>query len=185
MLIPISIALFALIVASIVYLFVRDQELINGVKAFIKAGKYTPRAQPPIAAPFVYEPLSKIACYDGQIKPNLPCTLILGIRATGEGKNKILYYYIGFYFPSQVKFSDEWLNGWQTKVAERGDHWAEISSAQKIETNWGVKGAPDTLPIRAEREGGGVFLAWNGLHTRDCIQARIDDILASLDISGN
>ena len=42
-------------------------------------------------------------------------------------------------------------------------------------------GPPQTLPIRAARaEDGGVVLAWSGLHLRKVIEARMDDVLATL-----
>jgi hypothetical protein len=50
---------------------------------------------------------------------------------------------------------------------------------EKIEKSWGSKGAPDNLPIRAARLDNGVILAWNGLHTREQIEARMNDVLAS------
>ncbi len=179
-LLQISIVLATLIVASIAYLYFRDRQMVGGLKEFLKEGKYKLRVHPPVKAPFVYEKLFKITSYDGQIKPNLPYTLILGIRMTGTGKDSISYSYIGFYFPPQAQISDEWLNGWKTKVAERGDSWAGKSDVEKFEKNWGSKGAPDNLPIRAARVDGGIILAWNGLHTSEHIEARINDVLASL-----
>jgi hypothetical protein len=179
-LLEVSIVLAALVVASVVYLYFRDRQMIGGLKEFLTEGKYKLQVQPPIKKPFVYETLSRVTSYNGWLKPELPYTLILGARATGEGKERILYYYIGFYFPPQVKLSDEWLNGWKHKVAERGDSWAAKSEVEKIEKSWGSKGAPDNLPIRAARVDGGVILAWNGLHTKDHVEERINDVLASL-----
>jgi len=180
-LLQVSIVLAALVVASVVYLYFRDHQMIGGLREFLKEGKYKLRVQPPIKAPFTYEKLSKVTSYDGQIKPSLPYTLILGVRVTGEGKDRILYNYIGFYFPAQVEFNDEWLNGWKHKVAERGDNWAAKSEMEKVEKSWGSKGVPDNLPIRAARMDGGIILAWNGLHTREHVEARINDVLASLE----
>ncbi len=175
-----SIILAALVIASIAYFYFRDRQMIGGLKDFLKEGKYKLRIQSPINAPFVYEKLLRITNYDGWMKPDMPYTLILGTRVTGEGKDRVFYHYVGFYFPPQVKLSDEWLNGWKRKVAERGDKWAAKSDVEKSEKNWGNKGAPDNLPIRAARVNGGVILAWNGLHTREQIEARINDALASL-----
>ena len=179
-LLQVSIVLAALVVASVTYLYFRDRQLIGGLKEFLKEGKYKLRVQPPIKAPFVYENLSRITSYDGLLKPALPYTLILGLRITGRGKDCISYQYVGFYFPPHVQLSDEWLNGWKHKVAERGDNWAAKSGIEKIEKVWGSKGIPDNLPIRATRLNGGVILAWNGLHTREHIEARLNDVLASL-----
>ncbi|GAB4543360.1 MAG: hypothetical protein Fur002_15240 [Anaerolineales bacterium] len=180
-LLDLSIVLSALIIASVVYLYLRDRQMVSGLKDFLKDGKYKLRVEPPIKAPFIYEKLYKITSYDGYLKAQMPYTLILGIRATGEGKDRLLYHYIGFYFPQQSALSDEWLAGWQRKVAERGDKWAEKSGMEKVEKNWGVKGAPDHLPIRAARlENGGVILAWNGLHNKEHLEARIQDALSSL-----
>ncbi len=180
-LIDISIVLATLIIASIVYLYFRDRQMISGLKEFLKKGGYKLRVQPPIKTPFTYEQLARITSYDGRLKPDLPYTLILGTRITGEGKESVSYYYVGFYFAPQTKLSDEWLQGWERKVAERGDRWAVKSNAEKVEANWGSKGAPDHLPIRAARvDGGGIILAWNGLHTGAHIEERINDILASL-----
>ena len=179
-LIQVSIVLAALVGASITYLYFRDREMIGGLKEFLKEGKYKLRVQPPIKAPFVYEKLAMITSYDGWLKSEMPYTLILGIRATGEGKDVISYQYVGFYFPPQVKLGDEWLNAWKQKVAERGDHWAAKSGMEKVEKAWGSKGIPDNLPIRAARIDDGVMLAWNGLHNREHVEARINDILVSL-----
>jgi len=177
----VSIVLAALVVASIVYLYFRDRQMIGGLKEFLKEGKYKLQVQLPIKSPFIYEKLSRVTSYNGWLKPDMPYTLILGIRTTGSGKeDRISYQYIGFYFPPQAQLSDEWLDGWKKKVAERGDNWAARSGMEKTEKNWGSKGAPDNLPIRAARLDGGVILAWNGLHIRDHVQARIDDVLASL-----
>jgi hypothetical protein len=180
MLINFSIILTALVIASITYLYFRDRQMIGGLKEFLKEGKYKLNVQPPLKAPFVYEKIFKITSYEGWIKPEMPYTLILGIRMTGKGKDSISYQYIGFYFPPQVNFSDEWLNGWKHKVAERGDNWAAKSEVEKVEKVWGSKGIPDNLPIRAARVDGGVILAWNGLHTKEHVEARIHDVLASL-----
>ena len=178
-LIQISIVLAALVIASIVYFYFRDRQMIGGLKEFLREGKYKLRMQPPVKAPFTYN-LPKITNYDGMLTAGMPYTLILGTRVTGKGSDSITYHYLGFYFPPQVKLSDEWLDGWRHKVAERGDNWAAKSGLEKIEKNWGNKGAPDNLPIRAARVDGGVLLAWNGLHTREHVEARINDILASL-----
>jgi hypothetical protein len=175
-----SIVLVTLIVASIVYLYFRDRQMISGLREFLREGKYKLRIQPPVKAPFVYENLSKITSYDGWIKNEIPYTLILGIRVTGNGNDKISYQYVGFYFPPQVMLDDEWLHGWKCKVAERGDSWAAKSGVEKAEKSWGSKGIPDNLPIRAARVDGGVLLAWNSLHTREHVEARINDTLASL-----
>ncbi len=179
-LIDLSVVLAALIIASMVYLYFRDRELVSGLKEFLKEGKYKLRVQPPIRAPFVYEQRVQVASYDGQLKEGVPYTLILGRRVVGEKKESVTYQYIGFYFPPQTNLSDEWLEGWRRKVAERGDSWAVKCGVEKIEKNWGSKGVPDHLPIRAARIESGVLLAWNGLHTRDHIEARIQDVLASL-----
>ena len=179
-LLQVSIVLATLIVASIAYLYFRDRQMVGGLKEFLKEGKYKLRVQLPVKAPFVYEKLFKVTSYDGQIKPGLPYTLILGIRVTGTGKDRISYNYIGCYFPPQVQISDEWLHSWKHKVAERGDNWAEKSGVEKTEKNWGSKGIPDNLPIRAARVDDGVILAWNGLHTKEHVEARINDVLASL-----
>jgi len=179
-LLQVSIVLAALVVASVVYLYFRDRQMIGGLKEFLKEGKYKLRVQPPIKAPFIYEKLSKTASYDGWLKPDMPYSLILGMRTTGSGKDSIFYQYLGFYFPPQVNLSDEWLDGWKQKVAERNDSWASKSGVEKIENNWGSKGIPDNLPIRAARVDGGVILAWNGLHAKEHVEARISDILASL-----
>ncbi|MDD2920909.1 MAG: hypothetical protein PHQ36_01370 [Anaerolineales bacterium] len=180
MLLDASIVLAALVIASIVYFYFRDQEMIGGLKEFLKEGQYKSRIEPPIKTPFIYKKLFKIASYDGRLKTDMPYTLILGIRAAGEGKDRVLYQYVGFYLQPQNQLSDEWLNGWKHKVAERGDGWAAKSNMEKIENIWGSKGAPDNLPIRADRVNGGVILAWNGLHTREHIEARINDVMASL-----
>lgn len=179
-LVHVSIILAALVIASIAYLYFRDRQMIGGLKEFLKEGKYKLRVQPPIKTPFVYEARVKVASYDGQIKEGLPYTLILGLRTSGAGKDSIAYQYIGFYFSQQVQFDDEWLGNWQRKVAERGDHWASKSGIEKMEKNWGSKGIPDNLPIRAARVEGGILLAWNSLHTREQVEARINDVLASL-----
>lgn len=178
-LIQISIALAVLVITSIVYLYFRDRQMIGGLKEFLQEGKYKLRVQPPVKMPFVYE-TKRITSYDGMLKDGVPCALILGTRVTGNGKDSISYQYVGFFFPPQVELADEWLEGWKRKVAERGDSWAARSGVEKIEKNWGSKGAPDNLPIRAERLNGGVLLAWNGLHNREHVEARINDILASL-----
>jgi hypothetical protein len=182
MIIDLSIVLAAMVIASVIYLYFRDRMMIGGLKDFLRAGKYKLQVQPPLKAPFIYENLSRVTSYNGWLKPEMPYTLILGIRITGNGnQDRISYQYIGFYFPPQVELSDEWLEGWRKKVAERGDNWAAKSGIEKIEKNWGSKGAPDSLPIRAARvENGGVILAWNGLHNTDHIEARINDVLASL-----
>ncbi len=180
-LLDLSIILGALVIASIVYLYFRDRQMIGGLKEFLKEGKYKLRVEPPIKAPFIYEKLYKVTSYDGYLKEGMPYTLILGIRAAGEKKNRVFYHYIGFYFPPQTSFEEGWLQAWQTKVAERNDNWAAKSGLEKIEKNWGTKGAPDHLPIRAARlENGGYILAWNGLHNREHVEARIQDVLASL-----
>lgn len=41
-------------------------------------------------------------------------------------------------------------------------------------------GAPEHLPIRAVRINNRVLLAWNGLHLKKTIEARIKDVLDSL-----
>jgi hypothetical protein len=179
-LLEVSIVLAALVVASVVYLYFRDHQMISDLREFLKEGEYKLRVQPPIKAPFVYETLFKVTSYDGRLKPGLPYALILGIRVTGAGQDRIAYNYIGFYFPAQAHLDDDWLNGWKHKVAERGDNWAAKSGVEKVEKNWGSKGIPDNLPIRAARVDGGVILAWNGLHNRDYVEARIHDVLASL-----
>ena len=62
-----------------------------------------------------------------------------------------------------------------------GDAGAQNHTAlSQDEKNWGSKGAPDNLPIRAARIDGGVIIAWNGLHTSEHIEARINDVLVSL-----
>lgn len=179
-LLQVIIVLATLIVASVAYLYFRDRQMIGGLKDFLKEGKYKLRVQPPIKSPFVYEHITKITSYDGWMKTEIPYTLILGLRVTGTGEDSISYQYIGFYFPQQMQLSDEWLQGWQYKVAERGDHWAAKSNMEKVEKNWGSKGIPDNLPIRAARVDDGVILAWNGLHTKEHVEARINDVLASL-----
>jgi len=180
-LIAVSIVLFALIIASVTFLYLRDRQMIDGLRDFLKRGKYRLRVEPPIKTPFIYDNLYKITSYEGYLRPDLPYTLILGIRATGKGQERLLYHYVGFYFPKQVELSETWLQGWRAKVAERGDNWAAKNGIEPTEKTWGSKGAPDQLPIRAERiENGGVILAWNCLHTSAAIEERIQDFLASL-----
>jgi hypothetical protein len=179
-LIQVSIVLAILVIASVVYLYFRDRQMIGGLKDFLREGKYKLRVQPPLKAPFIYEQQIKVTSYDGQIKEGMPYTLILGLRTTGTGKDSITYQYVAFYFPAQVSLSDKWLDGWKHKVAERGDNWAAKSGVEKVEKNWGSKGIPDNFPIRAARMDGGTILAWNGLHTREHLEARINDVLASM-----
>lgn len=107
------------------------------------------------------------AALDGKIRSDIPYTLILGTRFSGASETRIQHNYIGFYFPPHESMTDEWLNQWKQKVAERGD-------------NWGIMGAPERLPIRAVRINNGILLAWNGLHLRHTIEARIQDVLDSL-----
>jgi hypothetical protein len=167
-----------LIFGFIVYLFIRRRKLTNELQAFFNEGHYLRRDQCPVPNPFVYTD-AHVGCSDGELKPGMPYTLILGSRMTGAGKTASLHTFIGFYFPQQVNLSDEWLAGWKQKVAERGDAWAEGSGVEKMKKSWGLMGAPDKLPIRAIRVNDGVLIAWIGLHLRKQIEERIQDVLAS------
>lgn len=169
-----------LIAGFIGFLFYRRQKLTDELQDFYNAGNYVSREQVPVANPFVYTDLSFITSSDGKLKADLPYSLILGTRLTGGGQNMIRHDYIGFYFPPHDAMTDEWLNKWKQKVAERGDNWAEHSGVEKTEKNWGLMGAPEHLPIRATRINNGVLLAWTGLHLRKTIEARIKDIVESL-----
>lgn len=168
-----------LIIGFIVFLFYRRKKLINELKEFYREGNYIQRQSLPITNPFIYDDMTFITSLDGKLKLDMPYTLILGTRVTGGGKNMIQYDYIGFYFPPQVQLSDEWLDKWKEKVAERGDNWAEHSGIEKTDKNWGLLGVPEELPIRAVRINTGVLLAWTGLHLRKTIEARMQDVLQS------
>lgn len=169
-----------LIVGLIGYLFYRRRRLIQDLQEFYREGNYVQRQSLPVANPFVYEDMTFITSLDGKLKSDMPYTLILGTRVTSGGKNMTQNDYIGFYFSPHDSLTDEWLNQWKQKVAERGDTWAGHSGVEKEEKSWGLMGAPEHLPIRAVRINGGVLLAWNGLHLRKTIEARIQDVLESL-----
>jgi len=178
-----EIGCFALIVIAglIGYLFYRRKQLINELKEFYREGNYIKRESLPISNPFIYDDMTFITSLNGNLKPDMPYTLILGTRVTGGGKNMLQNDYIGFYIPPHASLSDEWLGQWKEKVAQRGDNWAQHSGAESEEKNWGIMGAPEHLPIRAVRINNGILLAWNGLHLRHTIEARIQDVLESLN----
>ena len=169
-----------LIAGLIGYLFYRSRKLMNDMQDFYTQGNYVRRDNPPVENPFVYTDMSFTTSSDGFIKTGMPYTLILGTRYSGAGSSRIQHDYIGFYFPPQVELSDAWLNQWKQKVAERGDNWAQHSGIEKTEKSWGLMGAPEHLPIRAVRINNGVLLAWTGLHLREKIEARMQDVLQSL-----
>lgn len=169
-----------LIAGFIGFLFYRRKKLINELKEFYREGNYIKRESLPITNPFIYDDMTFITWLDGNLKSDMPYTLILGTRVTGGGKNMIQYDYIGFYFPPHASLTDEWLGQWKEKVAERGDNWAEHSGIEKIDKNWGLLGAPEELPIRAVRVNNAVLLAWTGLHLRKTIEARMQDVLESI-----
>lgn len=170
----------AVIFGIIVFLFYRRKKLTDALQAFYQEGNYVQRQNLPISNPFIYEDMAFTAALDGKIRNDIPYTLILGTRFSGAGETRIRHDYIGFYFPPHESMTDEWLNQWKQKVAERGDNWAQYSGIEKTEKNWGIMGAPERLPIRAVRINNGILLAWNGLHLRHTIEARIQDVLDSL-----
>jgi hypothetical protein len=170
-----------LIAGFIGFLFYRRRKLMNELQDFYKTGNYIRRESLPVENPFVYTDMSFTTASDGKIKADLPYSLILGTRVTGGGKNMIRHDYIGFYFPPEVELNDEWLNKWKEKVAERSDNWAQHSGVEKIDKRWGLMGAPEHLPIRAIRINNGVLLAWTGLHLRKTIEARMKDVIESLE----
>src|SRR5690606_32225049 len=179
-----EIGLFALIVIVIlvISLLYRRKQLINELRSFYQEGNYVKRDRLPITNPFVHDDMTFITSLDGHLREDLPYTLILGTRVTSGGKNMSQNDYIGFFIPHHEALTDKWLAGWKEKVAERGDeHWAKHSSVKAVEKNWGIMGPPEELPIRAVKVDDGILLAWNGLHLRHTIEARIKDVLESLD----
>ena len=169
-----------LIIGFIGFLFYRQNRLMNELQEFYKQGKYVYREQLPIKNPFVYEDMSFVTSSDGKIRADIPYTLILGTRYSGASQSRIRHDYIGFYFPPHDLLTDEWLDQWKAKVAERGDNWAQHSGVEKLDKSWGLMGAPEHLPIRAVRINNGVLLTWNGLHLRKTIELRIQDVLDAL-----
>jgi hypothetical protein len=111
----------------------RDRRLSEELQILLREHNFKPRESRSIPAPFVYERLDHLVCFDGDLRPGMPITLLLGTRRTGIDKHRITYYYTGIYFPPQVQLNDHWLERWKRMVAERGDDWAVHSGVQKTE----------------------------------------------------
>lgn len=175
----VAILLLVVILGVIIFLFWRQNKLFNDLGEFYKENKLVFRQSSPVENPFVYTDAT-LTCNDGMLKPGVPYTLILGTRLVTDGQGTSGYRYIGVYLPPQVQVSEEWLNTWKQKVAERGDNWAQHSGVEAAKKSWGVMGPPEYLPIRAVRVNNGVFIGWSGLHLRKTIEARLSEIIASL-----
>lgn len=175
----VAILLLVVILGAIIFLFWRQNKIFNDLGDFYKKNNLVLRQSSPVENPFVYSDANLI-CNDGMLKPGVPYTLILGTRLVTDGQGTSGYRYIGVHLPSQVQVSDEWLNTWKQKVAERGDNWAQHSGVEAAQKNWGVMGPPEHLPIRAVRINNGVFIGWTGLHLRKTIEARLSELTTSL-----
>ncbi len=176
----IGIPLLVIIVGVIVYLFWRQNRIFNELGIFYKENNLVFRQSSPLEHPFVYTD-TKLVCNDGILKPGIPYTLILGTRVVTDWQGTFSYHYIGVFLPPQVQVSDEWLSAWQRKVAERGDNWAQYSGMEPIKKTWGVMGPPESLPVRAVRANGGVFIGWSGMHMRKVIEARLNELKFTLE----
>lgn len=175
----VAMLLLVVIVGLIVFLFWRQNRIFNELGNFYKENKLIFRPISPVEHPFVYTDV-KLTCNDGMLKPDTPYTLILGSRLVADGQGTSGYHYIGVYLPPQVQVSDEWLNVWKQKVAERGDNWAQHSGVEATQKNWGVMGPPEHLPIRAIQINNGIFIGWTGLHLRKTIETRLSELITSL-----
>src|SRR5688572_17589542 len=102
----------------LVFLAWRDRRLSQEFQTMLLEHNFTPRESCPIPTPFVYERLDHLVCFDGDLCPGMPITLLLGTRRTGIDKHRMTHYYTGIYFSPQVKLSDSWLDRWKRRVAE-------------------------------------------------------------------
>ena len=175
----VAVLLLVAILGVIIILFWRQNKVFNDLGDFYKKNNFVFRQSSPVENPFVYTDVT-LTCNDGMLKSGVPYTLILGTRLVTDGQGTSGHRYIGVYLPHQVQVSDERLNTWKQKVAERGDNWAQHSGVQAAKKDWGVMGPPEHLPIRAVRVNNGVFIGWSGLHLRKTIEARLSEIIASL-----
>jgi hypothetical protein len=161
------------------FLFWRQRRIFNEIQVFYKDSNLTYREKSPVEHPFIYTDINPI-CSQGFIKPEMPYTFILGSRSTGAGQSRILHTYIGVYLPNHPRLTDEWLQQWKEKVAERGDNWAQHSGVEKMEGKWSLMGPPENLPIVATRINDGVLIAWSGLHIRKVFDARLKELKETL-----
>lgn len=189
---PLSIALLLLlaVMAALVFLILRGQNLRAQRDRFFAERKLVQRAAcpPEVGQPFVYKDLSNLVCYDGPLAADrpLPFVFILGSRqregAVGPGQKMITDHYIGAYLPSaSLRLDDAWLQGWARRVAERADGWAKQSGQPVAPRDHGLMGPPESMPIRAVRTSdGGVLIAWHCLHLRDRFEGRLAELLETL-----
>lgn len=186
----VSLLLFAAIIGSIVFLFMRSSKLHDARDRFFNDRKLVQRPDCPkdLGQPFVYDDLRTLNCYDGPLAPERPLrfTFVLGTRqregAAGPGYKLVIDNYVGAYLPAaSLKLDDAWLKEWQKKVAERGDGWAKQTGLPINQRGHGLMGPPESMPIRAVRTSdGGVFVAWHCMHLRDRFEKRLAELLETL-----
>ncbi len=100
-----------------------------------------------------------LSCYEGQIRKELPVVLIFTATTSMDVNSSLsVRNFLSMYFPPEAKLDDSWLSGWQEKMR-----------------------TGKSSVLRAERtSGGGILIMWPGSQLRLDVEARIAEILQSL-----
>ncbi len=132
------------------------------------AARFTPRPDCPVPEPFV-EPSVEYDCYDGRLPSGRPVELVLGHEPGGRANEAS---YVGVFVPGAATAPALTL-----RVRARGDWWGRRAGGPA--STHILVAPPEDEPVRADREGGGLFVAWR-LATLPT-PAKVDACLRAVD----
>lgn len=106
-----------------------------------------------------------VLCYEGELRPGVPITLIFGSRRTGSvnvqgaamAVNEAL---MAMYLLPSVSLSDAWLASWQAKVTAKQDRFPILHVGRPPQ--------------------GGALLVWFGANARQVVEDRMREVEATL-----
>lgn len=161
------VALAAAIVIP-VYFMRRTREVFAGFNQLVAERHLTARADSPVGAFAAKNPplgLHSYAAYDGQLRPQVPMSLLLLKRTESVVMNGVPMQtstiYVGAYLPPAIKLDDGWVKAWQDKAARQ--QGGVVYAARAAE--------------------GGVVIVWQGAPSRDNVATRLGDLGGSLPAS--
>ncbi len=106
--------LAAILVGFPLFLWWCNRRVATDFEAWLTGHGWALRPQCPVPTPFGFsdQAIGSLACFNGELRPGMPMTLIFGVRSTwqpGIDPQPIATSYLGMYFPPAVKLDDSWL----------------------------------------------------------------------------
>jgi hypothetical protein len=162
----VAIIVFSCIAGFWLLLWFMNRRASRDFQTLVAERGFRLRSDCPVAEPFGPGVISGGAlCYDGELQPGVPMTLMFGSRRTGSvnvqgaalATQEAL---MAIYLPPAVPLSEPWLLAWQAKVTAKQGRFPVLHAGRTAQS--------------------GMLLVWFGANQRQLVEDRMREVIATL-----